>query len=405
MRVLLVHNYYRASIPSGENTVFEAEGRLLEQAGHPVARLLRSNDEIADAPLRTALTASLLTTSNPFAAASLRREIARFRPEVVHFHNTFPLLSPALLRVAHDSGVAVVATLHNYRVICADGGLFREQRICTECLDQRSPAPGLRHGCYRHSRIATWPVARMIGQHLQQQTWDRHAHALLALTEFQRGLMLRAGLSPQVLQVKPNATAAATALPWAERDDVAVFVGRLCDEKGIWTLFEAWQRLGEAAPRLRIIGAGPALPALQQRLAGTALAARIELLGALPHAEAMAQLARARLLVYPSQWYEPFGMSVIEAYARGVPVLASRLGGLAELVRDGDSGALFEAGDPASLAQQVTELWQHPIRLQALAQRGLELWGQHYSPASNLARLETIYRNAIDTSRRSAAGH
>jgi len=400
VKILLVHNYYRSGIPSGENTVFEAEARLLESGGHTLERYTCSNDEIASRPLRTALTAALLTTANPFQAAALRARIAAFRPDVVHFHNTFPLLSPALLPAARASGCAVVATLHNYRLICAQGGLFRDGRICLDCLEQRSPWPGLRHACYRGSHPATLPVARMISTHLRRQTWAEAADALIVLTDFQKGLMQRAGIPAERLQVKPNFAEAAAGLPWAEREDMAIYLGRICEEKGIWTLLQAWERLGAAAPRLRIIGGGEALPELQRRIAASGLSARVEAAGALPHAQAMQQLARARLLVYPSTWYEPFGMSIVEAYARGVPVLASRLGSLPDLVRAGVSGELFDAGDDAALAETVRALWQQPGRLQALAAGSLRCWQSDYGAQGNLARLETIYRLAIERRRK-----
>lgn len=393
VRIILVHNYHRSGIPSGEDTVFEAEARLLEDAGHAVLRWIRSNDEITAAPVRTGLTAGLLTGRNPFAAASLKKAILDFRPDVVHFHNTFPLLSPELLWTAHASGVATVASLHNYRTICASANLYRDQKICTDCLDRQSPWPGLIHGCYRQNRAASLPVALMISRHQHRQTFKRAADALIVLTPFQKELMIRTGIASALLHVKPNFTAAAEIVPWQERDDSVIFAGRVCNEKGIHTLMRAWHLLGDAAPKLKIVGAGPELPAIREALESSNCSRRIELLGSLPHQNAMLSLSRAKLLVFPSEWYEPFGMTVIEAFAREVPVLASRLGGLTNLVENDISGHHFEPGNAQSLADAVFELWG-TSQLQQLAQGGYRRWQELYSPLSNRLQLEAIYRSA-----------
>lgn len=394
VKVLLVHNLYRRATPSGENTVFSAEARLLAEAGHQVECFTRSNDEYADAPLTTGLTAALLLSDNPWSRRALARRIADFAPDIVHFHNTFPLLSPATLTTARASGAAVVATLHNYRTVCAQGGLLRDRKICTTCLDRGNPWAGVRHGCYRGS-LASIPVAGMIAHHHRRQTWSRAPHALIVLTEFQKSVMQRAGLAAERLHVKCNFTSAAVPLPFSERAPCAVYLGRLSDEKGVWTLLEAWRLLGARAPKLRLIGAGENELDVRARIAETGISERVEWLGTLPHTRAMDELARARLLIFPSIWYEPFGLSVIEAYARAVPVLASRIGSLPELVPDGLTGALFEPGDALALARRVSHLWADPEQLERMGSAAHRAWDAHYSPGANRERLEQIYRAAL----------
>lgn len=399
MKVLRVHNAYRRATPSGENTVFDAEGELLASAGHTVERFTRSNDEISQAPLRIAFESALLGTHNPVSTRALAQRLHAFSPDVVHVHNTFPLLSPAVLEVARRAGAAVVATLHNYRLVCMQGGYLREQHICTECLDQHSALPGVRHGCYR-GRVGSLPVAATLAWHRRAGTWSREPHALIALTEFQKSMMQRAGLPAERLHVKGNFAAAATPMPFEHRDPVAVFVGRLSAEKGLHTLVDAWQLLGAEAPRLRIVGGGEGLKALRARIAAAGLESRIDLLGAQSHAQAMAEVSRARLLVFPSIWYEPFGMALVEAYARGVPVLASRLGSLPDLVPD-TAGVLFEPGDARALSQSVAALWRDPVRLQRLSEGAHRLWSERHAPAQHLDQLEHIYAAAL--ARRDAA--
>lgn len=398
MRVLLVHNRYRSSTPSGENRVFEAERDLLAAAGHVVETWTRDNDEIATSPLRTVLSATLLAAHNPASAAAFRRHARAFRPDVVHVHNTFPLISPAILPVAGETGAAVVATLHNYRLVCAQGGYLRGQRLCTECLDRSSSLPAIAHGCYR-GHLASVPVAAGIAWHRRAKTWSRYPHALIALTEFQKSMVVRAGIPASRLHVKSNFSGDGESTPWADRQDSVVFVGRVSPEKGVDTLIEAWNLLGKDAPPLRVVGAGESLATLRARVAELGLSGRIRFDGQLAHADAMRVLADARLLVFPSRWYEPFGMALVEAYARGVPVLASRLGSLPDLVPEGVCGALFEPGRAESLAQTLRALWASPARLESMSATARRIWAERYTPAANLARLESIYVQAAEAAR------
>lgn len=395
MKILQVHNYYRSHIPSGENVVVDAEARLLREAGHAVETYRRSNDEVKTAPIGTALTAGLLLAHNPFAVANFRRALRLLQPDVVHVHNTFPLLSPALLVAAREHGAAVVMTVHNYRIFCAHGGLLRERRICTECLDRPTIFPAIRHGCYRNSTLATLPVAGMIALHRHRKTWENGPHVLIALTDFQRGVLQRGGIDAGHVMVKPHSADAVTPVAWDARDDYLVYVARLSEEKGIGTVIDAWHRLGASAPRLRIVGGGDLLEPIRTQVTEAGLQSRIELLGSLPHAQAMEELSRARALLCPSIWLEAFGMSVIEAYARGVPVIASRLGSLSDLVRDGVTGALVTPGDADSLATCVMNLWNDHGTLKRLANGAHAAWQEHYQHSSNLARLEAIYARAL----------
>lgn len=393
MKILQVHNLYRAATPSGENAVFDSERALLEAAGHQVEQYTRSNDEVHDAPVATLLSASLFASHNPWSVAAFRRHATAFRPDVVHVHNTFPLLSPAILSAARDGGAAVVATLHNYRMICAQGGFLRSHRICTECLTRRSSWPCVVHGCYR-GRVGSVPVAAAIGWHRRAQTWQQEPHALIVLTEFQKAKMMQAGFPEGRLHVKGNFTPAAEPVPWKDRDPTVVFLGRVSEEKGIRTLLDAWELLGSRAPKLSIIGAGEDLAGVQARVRSSSVSSKIELMGSLPHSEAMQVLARSCLLVFPSIWYEPFGLSVIEAYARAVPVLASRIGSLPDLVHEKRTGALFAPGDAGMLAERILGLWNEPGELERLALEAHHEWAIRHAPQANLARLEEIYRAA-----------
>lgn len=403
MKILLVHNYYRAHTPSGENAVVDAEIEQLSEAGHNVSLFSRSNDEVESAPVRTLLSGSLLGAHNPFSVRALQRHLASFRPDVVHVHNTFPLLSPAVVPVARASGAAVVVTMHNYRLICAQGGFLRAGGICTRCLDSQSTWPAIKYGCYR-GRAGSLPVAASIAYHRRVGTWRDVPHAVIALTEFQKRILATSGLPAERVHVKGNFASGAEPIPFAERDGDVVFVGRVSEEKGVHCLLDAWALLGLQAPRLRIVGGGEGLDSSRDYAAAAGLDDRVEFMGALPSHAAMKELARARLLVFPSLWYEPFGLSVVEAYARGVPVLASNLGSLPDLVQEYVTGSLFPPGDAQALAAKVAALCGDPGQLQQLSDGAYAAWCQQYAPDSNLARLEAIYAQAIaETAHHSAS--
>lgn len=391
MRILLIHNYYRSAVPSGENVVFDAEAELLESAGHEVHRWTRSNDAISSRPIRTAISSTLFSTSNPWAVKSLSRQIMQFQPQIVHIHNTFPLISPAVLETRAQNDAAYVVTQHNYRSICAQGGLLRDGQDCTKCLEGPSSLPAVVHGCYR-GRLASIPVAAMITRHRRAGTWTDKPDATIALSEFHRHRLIRGGFDADRVHVKANFCAPANPVPWQSREPYAVFLGRVTAAKGLDTLVNAWAMLGSSAPDLKIIGDGDDMANIRALVRGHAGAcSKIEMLGHRPHSEAMSILSRARLLIFPSTWPEPFGMGIIEAYARGVPVMASRAGGIAELVEEGRTGILFPARDARALAGQVWQHWNDPISLSNISRNALSRWKLEFSPSAGARRLEEIY--------------
>ena len=395
MRILLVHNFYRSSIPSGENIVFRAESQLLRDHGYEVEEFTRSNDEELDAPLRTRAEAALLMPWNPRSAGRMREALARFRPDVVHVHNTFPLLSPSVVAECGRSGIPVVCTLHNYRLFCAATVALRNDRVCTVCIDRKSSAPALLYGCYNGSRLKTLPLALTIAVHRRRGTWQNNVRTFLALSEHHRERLIAAGLPGERIEVKPNfAPPPNRILPWQQREQLALFVGRLSPEKGCETLINAWLRWGDAAPSLEIIGDGPDRNRLEE-LARTGIPGKIRFLGRVPSEAVRERLCLARLVIQPALWLETFGMTVIEAYSYGVPVIASRIGSLASLVRDTETGFLFEPGNVSELTSTLVRCWADQQRMEQMGQKGREHYELRYSPFANLQLLRKIYDRAI----------
>lgn len=399
MRILLLHNFYRSASPSGENQVFEMERALLEERGHRVQVLTRHSDEIALQGIRGAIKSGASTPWNPFSVRKLRKRIAAFGPDVMHVHNTFPLISPAVFPAAH--GTARVLTLHNYRLFCAAAIPMRDGLVCTDCLDQRSVLPALCFGCYRGSRVATVALAASIALHRFRGTWNKDVEAFIALSEFQRKRFVDAGLPADRVHVKPNFYPGDPVMVhWRERADRVVFVGRLSAEKGVRTLLRAWAQWGERAPALRIVGDGE----LRGELEALARDLPVEFVGQVSLEEARAEIGRARLLVLPSEWFETFGLVAIEGFARGTPAAVSNIGPLPGLVREPESGCVFEPGDAESLLHTVRSAWENPALLERWGRGARAAFEAKYTEDANYAMLMEIYEQAIERTGRAKHG-
>jgi glycosyltransferase involved in cell wall biosynthesis len=398
LRILLAHNYYGSSSPSGENQVFESERELLRQRGYEVFELIRRSDEIRANGALGIAQGALATPWNSFAAAAIRRAVDAFQPDVVHVHNSFPLLSPAIFH-AVGNRAARVLTLHNYRLFCPAAIPMREGSVCTECLDGHSILPALRHGCYRDSWLATLPLAFNVWLHRTLGTWTRQADAFIALTEFQRDLMVEAGLPAGRTHVKPNFYPGnPKPIPWDDRSDYMVFAGRLAPEKGVETLVRAWLKWDGQAPELRVLGDGPLRDPLE-RLVASAPAARVRFFGQVSPQNAQNEIAGAKLLILPSQWFEGFPMVIREAFAFAVPAAVSAIGALPSIVQDGISGVVFSPGDSQSLLQRVREAWESPGMLERLSAGARNAFERFYTEDSNYKRLMEIYDLAIAVSK------
>jgi glycosyltransferase involved in cell wall biosynthesis len=387
MKILMLHSFYQR--PGGEDRSFASEVDLLRDHGHDVDVLTIHNDDATTvSPVRLAARAHWSRT----AYRSVRDRLRRSGPvDVVHVQNTFPMLSPSVLWAARHEGAAVVQTLRNYRLMCVNGLLFRDEKPCEACIDKAFAWPGVQHACYRDSRAASATVASMHALHRAAGTWTRAVDALIALSEFAKSRYVSAGFDADTIHVKPNFVTPDPGVGSGE-GGYALYVGRLSPEKGLRTLLDAWSLLDRPVP-LRIVGDGPLAADVEQ-----ACRERPETLSWLGHrdpGEVMELLGRATLLVFPSEWYETFGRVAIEAFARGTPVVASDIGAIAELIEDGVNGRRFVPGDARSLAREVTRFLEHPDQAAALRDGARRSFEDRYSAGPNHDRLREIYRTAI----------
>ena len=385
-------------MPSGENQVVENERILLQQHGHQVDTFYRYSDELRNRGVLGTVTGALSTPWNPFSARAIKKALSASKSDVVHVHNTFPLISPAIFR-SIGSRSARILTLHNYRLFCPEAIPMRAGNICTECIDRRSILPALRHGCYRNSRLATLPLALNVTLQRILGTWSHQVDAFIALTEFQRDLMVEAGLPADLVHVKPNFyPGKPNLLPWEDRRQSVVFAGRLTREKGVESLVNAWIKWGTLAPELRIVGEGE-LKGHLIKLASGYPEIPIKFLGQLTGAKAQEEIANSRLLVIPSEWFEGFPMVIREAFALGTPVAASDIGSLPSIVRQGENGVLFSPGDSQSLLEVVQKTWNEQGALKQLATGARQSFESLYTEEVNYQKLMGIYQQAMEVSR------
>jgi len=389
VRVGIFHNRYLQR--GGEDAAVEAEAELLAKAGHRVARCIVDNaEEVSGRPLG-ALRTALRTRWNPDTPRRVARFLAEHPIDVAHVHNFFPVLSPSLHAALAERGIPVVQTLHNYRLLCANGFLLREGRVCEDCVS-RGPWNAVRHGCYRGSRLGTAVWADMVAHHRRAGTWTRCVDRFTAPSAFLARKMEAAGLPRERIRTLPLALDDPGEPAPAGRG--AVFAGRLSAEKGVDLLIEAWRRLesrGLSAP-LVIAGSGPEEAALRARAEGLA---SVRFLGAVDRAGVLAALRAAAFAVVPSRWYENSPLAAIEALACGRAVIVWSGGAAAELIEPGASGLPFEVPEAASLETPCARLVSDPELAARLGAGARERYLERHTPERALERLEALYAEII----------
>jgi glycosyltransferase involved in cell wall biosynthesis len=389
MVILLVHNYYQRE--GGEDAGVRQERDLLAAGGHRILEYSRCSGEIALNGLssRVKLGAGALWSKRTYS--ELRSLIARDRPEVAFIHNTVPLISPSAYFACAEAGVPVVQTLHNYRFLCPAGTFLREGKICEECVTS-TLFRSVRHSCYQDSASASATLALMLASQRALGTWNEKVSCYIARTGFARKKFIEGGLPEERIVVKPCFVHPDPG-PRMGSGDTVLFLGRLSPEKGVRTLIAAWELLGGSVP-LRIAGDGPLREELEAEVERRGIAG-VKVLGRVPGADLLDEMKRARFLVFPSEWYEGLPLTIAEAFACGVPVVASRIGSMIELVEDGRTGLHFTPGDAADLAAKVEWAWTHPKEMEEMGRAVRREYETKYTPEINYARLMEIYERAI----------
>ena len=387
MKILLVHNYYQQ--PGGEDRIFEAEGNLLEENGHVVIQYKVHNNQVKGFHSAKLLKSTLW---NSQSYKNIQALIARERPQIAHFHNTFPLISPSGYYAAKSECTPIIQTLHNFRLLCPSAILFRDGHVCEDCVGKLAPWPGVKNRCYRDSFAASAAVGLMNGMHNAVGTWISKIDIFISLSEFAKQMFIKGGIPSKKIIVKPNFTSPGFN---EEKKKIfyALFVGRLTREKGIGILLEAWKVLGKRIP-LKIVGDGPLSTQIDT---ATKQYNGIHWVGRKTQQEVNDLMRDATCLIFPSLWYEPFGLVAIEAFAMGTPVIGSKIGALAEIIADGNTGLHFEPGNSQDLISKVNWACDNPAAISQMGHEARKSFERYYSPEKNYEMLLNIYQQAISS--------
>ena len=379
LRVLIVHNRYLHA--GGEDSVVASESDLLRQHGHDVRLYTRDNAEVAAMGKLSLLRLALWSRRT---TRDMARELADFRPHVVHVHNSFPLISGSVYWACAKHGVPVVQTIHNFRLLCLQAMFLRQGVVCEDCLGH-SPWRGVLRGCYQGSRATSAVAGLALQTHRALGTYRKHIGLYVALNDFCKAKLIEGGLPGDRVRIKPNFV---SPLPvgGGRREGNPLFVGRLSEEKGLSVLAAAALSLSQGI--VDIVGSGPE----ESEVSGNP---RFRMLGAQPPESVYELLRNAPFLIMPSIWYENMPRTLVEAYACGTPVIASRLGALADLVDEGRTGLLFEPGSAADLAEKVEWALAHPDEVRSMGGAAREVYEERYTPEANYRMLADIYAEAI----------
>jgi glycosyltransferase involved in cell wall biosynthesis len=385
MKILVVHNKYQQA--GGEDSVFEAEAELLLRHNHSVERLIFDNKEI-ETGLDKFLS-GIRILYNPSSARKIEKRIAFFKPDVIHVHNFIPLASPAVFFVARKNKIPVVATLHNYRLICPSATLFYDGKIYEKSIHSLFPIDAILKGVYRNSRLQTAGLVVMNAYHNFFGTWKNKVDKFIVLTAFARNKFKDSSLrvDDDQFALKPNFVVD-PGQSEEVRSDSFLFIGRLSDEKGIDTLLAAC-KLGDF--KLTIIGDGP----LREKVERAAtLSPNIEYLGFQKKAVIFEKLKTCCALIFPSVWFEGLPITIIEAFATGTPVIGSRIGAVAEIISDNFDGLLFNAGDEHDLIVKINQ-FKNQTLVKTMSEHSRSTYLRRYTPEKNYAMLIDIYSQAI----------
>jgi glycosyltransferase involved in cell wall biosynthesis len=398
MNILIVHNTYQN--PGGEDIVVAQETRLLERNGHKVSNYKRSNHEIENLSFAKRLVLISRIVSASDSKMAVRRILQDLKPDLVHVHNTFAMVSPSVYEACQEEDVPVVQTLHNYRLVCPGATFYRDDAPCEECVTH-SLLRSVQHACYRDSRMMTGAIALMLKTHRLRRTWSDRIDSYIALSSFAKDKFVQAGLPADKICVKANFVEPDP----GERTDAGNYVlyaGRLLPEKGVLTLLEAWEKL-QSIP-LVIAGDGPLRHRLEADVEKKGLKC-IRFTGDLRRDQVYDAMKKARFLVVPSIWHEPFGLVIAEAFACGTPVLGAFAGAIQDMLEDQVTGLHFAPGDPDALAQKVSWAWGHLPELAVMGKAARRVYENRYTADANYHLLMNIYASAIATHKKFKQSH
>jgi len=385
MKILSVHNEYL--LRGGEEESRKAETLIMEKYGHEITYYTEYNSAIKEL---SNVNSALRTIWSQESYKKVQAVLDKDNHDVMHVQNFFPLISPSVYYAAKSRNVPVVQAIRNYRIICPACTLYRDGKICEDCVGKTIPYPGTAHKCYRDDVGASLAATSMLAIHNLANSW-KHVDVFVAVSDFVKQKLIQGGFAADKIVVKPNFVFPDPGANF-DKEDYIVFVGRLQKEKGILNLMEAVAALNDRSIKLKIIGKGPLI---KEVLTYTSLHTNIEYLGELPLEETYDIIGKAKFLIIPSVWHEPFGRVIAEAYAKGTPVVGSNVGGIPELIRNQQTGLIYQADDKSDLSEKITWMFAHPNEVKSMGLEARQEFLKKYTPEINYKMLMDIYNSVI----------
>lgn len=389
MKILAIHNYHRKGSASGDDQVFNAETTLLENHNHIIIRYTVSNDDFDNATFM----GKLKTTSGMIWSKKNYKEVQRIikteKPDVVHVHTFFPLLSPSILYAAKRCNVPVVATLHDTRFVCPCATSLRGTKICNQCGDGHYLRM-CKYRCFKKSRIQSLFVAGIFKYHRVKKTFYNQIDRYICLNDNQIKLLENIGFDKTRIIKKYNFVSDPEVNPREIPSEglpnrYVVFYGRIGEEKGIRTLMKAWDRLDIP---LVVMGGGPLEDVFKRWVMNKK---NVKYLGYTEHSKCLSIVKGAEFVVFPSIWYEGCSMVEIEAMSLGKGLIATNLGFSEEAITDGYNGIKFTLGNTNEFVHKVKELWKAPLKCKEIGQNARKEYEAKYRPEDNYIQLINIY--------------
>lgn len=386
MKILQAHNFYQ--IGGGEDTVVATEGALLRQNGHEIIQYYKENEVIKSFSFFQKLELLKKTTYNSATYTEVKDIIVAEKPDICHVHNFLPLISPAIFKACYDCQIPVVLTLHNYRLMCTNGILYRNNQICEECIG-RSAYHALKHRCYRNSTSQTYAVARMLEKNKANQLWENKIDAYICLTAFAKEKFIAHGLPPERLFVKGNFIDVNPIEKDSSEMPYFLFVGRLDESKGM----ELVLNVAKKSPlKIKVIGEGEYTNFMLNQ-------PNIDYLGRLSHEDTLRFISQAKALIFPSLWYEGMPMTILEAMSQKTVVIASDLGAMKSMLNHKETGLLFEPNQPIEALKLLHWSMKNSTEMAQIAERAFTVFNERYAAETNYLRLMEIYTHTIEQKR------
>ena len=385
MRILIVHNHYGNYAFGGEGMVMQAEAELMRSHGHEVFVYERTNSEIAQRSVCGKIKAFWDMTWSPEGYKAISDVIDRFKPDIMHVHNYKFLLSPAVFKAAKEKGVATVHTLHNYRLCCPSGQFMCNQKVCEDCLNDQRYYRILWRKCRdRKSFIKNFFELYLFYGNIKRKGYQKWIDAYICLSEFAKAKLIKCDFPSNKLYIKPHFMPDPMHGRHISQSGFgAIFVGRLSTEKGIGTLLEAWKGINYP---LTIVGDGPLRATLEK-----AAPDNVKFVGFQDRQDVLKLIQESAFMVFPSELYETFGLSILESMAVGKTVIASDLGPRGEIVDDGITGLLFEAGNVLDLKSKIKHAISNQSFIKSMGKHARDKYLQQYTPELNYKILMHIY--------------